>query len=163
MCAGAWCDVCWCVAYHWLSCPMLLVEDHFPLPPPPDHPPPPLRRSTLDIVELMREELHHSSQGEPAGARTVGQAPLHSIFPSLCAGVLHSRAFSSSSDNHYRVSSSALRQPNSFPDLHSPVYSSDSSLANNGPTQTPPPELLSDSLWNKVRTYICTYCGVQCL
>ena len=44
----------------------LLEEEHFLLPPPPDHPPPPLRRSTLDLMELMREETHHSSQGKVA-------------------------------------------------------------------------------------------------
>ena len=125
----------------------LLEEEHFLLPPPPDHPPPPLRRSTLDLMELMREETHHSSQGKVAQSRPGALVP--GCLLSF-AGVLHSRTLSSPSENHCHVSSSALRQPSSFPNLHSPVFSSDSSLANNGPTQTPPPELLSDPLWSKV-------------
>ena len=60
-----------CAVSFVLSFPV--EEDRFSLPPPPDHPPPPLRRSTLDLMEHMREEIHHhGSQGKDRTENGIG-------------------------------------------------------------------------------------------
>jgi hypothetical protein len=88
----------------------------YSLPPLPEYSPPPLRRSTLDLMERLREE------SDPYNS---SQAPL-------------------STSSHYRASGRGGSVPDIL-DIHSPLCLSDDSLANHGPTQTPPPNFYYES------------------
>ena len=114
------------------------------IPPPPSHAPPPLRRSTLDLVQKLKEE---------SVIEQVAHNPslLRARTPSV--DLLYRRSPYSQPDPHRRSS-----VPDLF-DSHSPIFSSGDSLANHGPTQTPPPILLltDNFTWNKVPNYMTMY------
>ena len=99
----------------------------YSLPPLPEHSPPPLRRSTLDLMERLREESdYYGNSGHV-------DRPI--------------RAASSPVVSHFRVGG-MNGHTGSVPgimDQHSPLCMSDDSLANHGPTQTPPPDYYDDS------------------